>query len=289
MLNPISDQTVVNPTGTLPDYGVDAAALPTSLWVDGDDAEQSSVVIPSSLWIVGIVVALPEELATLTNHKPVQGECFAINDNIKVVYSGAGPVNAERCAEFLIHESVNCLISWGCAAALSPDLKPGDVVLPKQVYSCDQQILATDQVWLKQIESVLSGKMPISTGNLAESNRIVASSSHKLSIHKQTGAVALDMESAAVLKAALAAKLPCLIIRTIADPVDMDLPQAVLHSLNSQGNIELSKLFRFLLTHPWQIPALIKLGLHFNLARKSLKKIAQSLGDIINFNTVTHE
>ena len=260
-----------------------SAKPPTSQWVDGDCSRQSAA-LPTSLWVVGIVVALPEELSTLTGHKPAQGECLAIADNILLAYSGAGPINAGKSANFLIGKGVDGLISWGCAAALSSDLNPGDLVIPEQILSEQRLAFSTDKAWLQHLrQCLLPEKLTLTTGSLAESSRIVADSGEKQLTYRQTGAVALDMESAAVIKAAQQANIPCLAIRAIVDPAGMDLPRAVVQSLNAQGRTELPKLLRFLLTHPWEIPALIKLGLNFNAARKTLKIVAKQLNILIDF------
>jgi adenosylhomocysteine nucleosidase len=254
--------------------------LLASLWVD-DDSVRQSATSASFPRVCGVVVALPEELATLTSQKPAQGECVWMAENILLTLAGAGPINADRAARRLIAQGANCLISWGCAAALAPQLKPGDLVVPQRVLS-EHQAFDTDKQWLQHLRH-LSSPIPTVSGALAESSRIVAGSADKQRIHQDTGAVALDMESAAVVKAAQQANLPVLVIRAIADPVAMDLPQSVVHALNDQGRVELSKLLRFLLTHPWEIPALIKLGLHFNAAQTSLKKVAKQLNEIIHF------
>jgi adenosylhomocysteine nucleosidase len=249
--------------------------------VTDDSVQQSATSTPYSR-VCGIVVALPEELATLTGQKPAQGECVSITENILLSFAGAGPINADLAARRLIEQGANCLISWGCAAALAPQLKPGDLVVPERLLS-EQQAFHTNNQWSQHLQKTMGTQLNLFTGTLAESINIVASSADKRRIHQNCGALALDMESAAVVKAAQQANLPCVVIRAIADPVTMDLPQSVVHALNDQGRVELSKLLRFLLAHPWEIPALIKLGLHFNAARKTLKKIAKQLNEIIHF------
>ncbi|MGD0959914.1 MAG: phosphorylase [Methylomonas sp.] len=244
---------------------------------------------PSSLWIVGIVVALPEELATITNLKTAPGGIVEINRNILVAYAGAGPANAERAANLLCNKGVNALISWGCAAALSGHLKPGDLLIPEQVCSAQQQFFNCDKLWLRHLQNLLAAKLAFTTGSLAESSDIVANSLDKQRIHLQTGAHALDMESATVFKIALRAGLPCLAIRAIVDPVTMDLPQAVVQSLNSEGRVELLKLLQFLLFHPYEITALLKLGVYFHAAGRTLKIVAEQLNDIINFKNNSEE
>ncbi len=232
---------------------------------------------------IGIVVALPEEVTTLTSRKLAQGDCVSIADNILLTLAGAGPSNAERAAQQLIANGADQLISWGCAAALSPDLKPGDLVLADQLTATQQQPFNTDAIWRQHLQKLLSAELPISVGRLTESAQIVAQSHNKKLIYQQTGAIALDMESYAIAKAAQQAGLPCLVIRVIADPANMDLPQAVSQSLNSQGQVQLGKLLVFLLSHPWEVPGLIRLGLHFHAAQKTLKTIAKHLNEIINF------
>jgi adenosylhomocysteine nucleosidase len=63
----------------------------------------------------------------------------------------------------------------------------------------------------------------------------------------------------------------------------MDLPKAVVHALNEQGQVEMSKLIRFLVMHPWELLVLIKLGIHFHAAQKTLKTTAKYLNEVIQF------
>ncbi len=65
----------------------------------------------------------------------------------------------------------------------------------------------------------------------------------------------------------------------------MDLPKAVAYSLNNNGEVVLKRLLLFLLQHPGQLPGLIKLGLHFNAAKKTLKLVAAQLDAIIGFKS----
>ncbi|MDD4913778.1 MAG: phosphorylase [Methylococcales bacterium] len=234
-------------------------------------------------WLAGIVVALPEELATLSSHRAIQGQCFTLSRNIEVVYAGAGSENAENAAGLLLSRGANRLISWGCAAALLPQLKPGDLLIPEQVLSAQNQTFSADKQWLQAVRQHLPATLPVTGGTLLESRAIVAKGVEKQLIHNKTGAVALDMETAGIFRAAQKAGAPALAVRTVADPADMDLPLAVVHALNSEGRVEINKLLRFLLGHPWEIPALIRLGLHFRAAQNTLITVAKQLDDIVYF------
>jgi hopanoid-associated phosphorylase len=234
--------------------------------------------------ITGIVVALPEELTTLTSKKIAKGRCIYMDDELWVAYSGAGSVNAEAAAELLVAQGATRLMSWGCAAALCASLKPGDLILADELIDAGNIEVATDIDWLNHTKNSLANFVDIHSGRLAESTSIVSSSKDKKRLHSITGAVALDMESIAIARVAGQHMLPFLAIRVIADPVDMNLPRAINYSVNGQGDVVLGKLLLFLFLHPAELPGLIKLGLHFNAARKTLKSIAGHLDTVTGFS-----
>ncbi|NOQ76912.1 MAG: phosphorylase [Methylococcaceae bacterium] len=236
--------------------------------------------------ITGIIIALPDEVNSLTSKKINKGDCVFINENTVVCCSGAGPTNAAIASQLLIDKGAKRLVSWGCAAALSSDLKPGDLVLPQQLQSESKQLLSIDSPWLIQVSKQLSTLQP-NNGLLAESAVIVAESTAKKAINLQSNAIALDMESIAIAQTARQHDLPVIVIRCIADPVDMSLPKAVSYALNEQGDVVLPNLLWFLLTHPTELPGLIKLGLHFNAAKNKLKLVAKHLDIIVGFDLNT--
>jgi adenosylhomocysteine nucleosidase len=237
--------------------------------------------------ITGIVVALPEELTTLTSKKIDKGRCLFIADNLLIAYSGAGPINAQSAAELLVTKGATRLMSWGCAAALSASLKQGDLILADHLIDVDgcrdaKCCVSTD--WQSYTKNRLAKFIVVHSGGLAESIGIVSSSKDKKQLHSITDAVALDMESIAIAKVASRYNLPFLTIRAIVDPVNMNLPLAVSHSLNDRGEIVLGKLLLFIFLHPAELPGLIKLGLHFNAAKKTLKLVAKHLDEVTDFN-----
>lgn len=238
--------------------------------------------------ITGIVVALPQELSTLTTRKVVKGESIMLSKSLALAYSGAGADNAHAAAELLIAQGATRLISWGCAAALSANLQSGNLLLADGLITAEGDTLAIDAAWHRQVKTGLEKlaveskpRFALRCGDLLESKTLVAKSTDKHHKHQQTQAVALDMESIAIAKVAHAHALPFLAIRAIADPVTMDLPEAVSIALNQHGDVELGKLLRFLVTHPSELKGLITLGQQFNAAKNTLKAVAQPLEKII--------
>ncbi len=234
--------------------------------------------------ISGIVVALPEELSTLTTKRVDKGRPVFIANKILVAYSGTGSKNAQSAAELLVSKGATQLISWGCAAALKPTLKAGDLTLADTLIDCNDEEISVDADWHGYSKNILSKVLTVHTGRLTESVNIVSSSREKQQLETITGAIALDMESVAVAKIAQRHKLPFLAIRSIVDPVTMDLPRAIEYAANHEGEIVLSRLLLFLALHPLELPGLIKLGWHFNAAKKTLKIASRYLDNISDFH-----
>ena len=230
--------------------------------------------------ITGILVALPEELRTLTKFKIKQGECVSVTSNTLVTLSGSGSDNACVAAQDLIDNGANQLISWGCAGALAPHLKAGDLVIPSAIHTSNNIQLTTQSNWSKQIINKLGQGIKCYDGRLFESASVITLAKDKAEQYQQTGALAVDMESGAVARVAQKANIPFVAIRSIVDPANLDLPKAINHAMTAKGVISIPKLIVYLCSHPWELSSLINTALHFNTASKTLKTVACQLPQI---------
>lgn len=232
--------------------------------------------------ITGILVALPEELHTLTKRKIEQGQCVAINKNILVCVSGAGPVNAKMATQKLIAHGATNIISWGCAAALAADLHPGDLTIVQQLIAASGEQLNINTPWLQATHAQLAPHVAIRTGSLLESQVIVADSVEKKYLAQKSRAQVLDMESFASAAVAEQDGIPFMAIRVIADTLEMDLPSVVVKAMDEHGKIQFGKLLLGVIMQPEQLIELIKLGRYFRQATNTLKLVASHLDIIVN-------
>lgn len=106
--------------------------------------------------ITGIVIALPEELITLTQKKISKGDHCYITDKLIVAYSGAGSLNAKVASELLIAKGATQLISWGCAAALDGSLKSGDLVLADKLIDVENVEFNVNVDWHGHVKKKLN-------------------------------------------------------------------------------------------------------------------------------------
>lgn len=234
--------------------------------------------------ITGIVIALTEEVGTLTEKKVAKGGIARLSEKVWLVNSGAGAENAGRAAELLVKQGANRLISWGCAAGLVKGLQPGTLVLADCCIAADKTVFETDKPWREYILTLFAGQAP-AVKSLAESDTVISLSEDKMKLAHATQAAALDMESASVARVAKANGIPFVAVRAIADPHDMNLPRAVSVAVDEQGQVNLGKLLAYLVAHPYELPALIRLGRHFKAAKLTLKRVAQAIDKLADFES----
>ncbi|MFM8330625.1 MAG: phosphorylase [Candidatus Methylumidiphilus sp.] len=216
------------------------------------------------------------------NHNQIHNRCLkvpeggwlALADGVLIGLCGAGPVAAERGAQLLAEQGATALLSWGCAAALAPDLRPGALTLPGQILAADGQILDADAAWRGRLLAALDGRLPVQGGVLAESRHIVALAQDKQAIHAATGAIALDMESAAAARAAQALSLPFLAVRSIIDPADTNIPASIAQAFDADGLLHVPQMLGRALLRPLDFIAIIRLGRHFGAAMDTLRHVA---------------
>lgn len=226
----------------------------------------------------GLIIALPQEARGLGLRLPVGAPSVRVG-TARVAVSGAGAENARRTAERLLDEGACALISWGCAAALSPELAPGALLLAEYVYPAAGAPLPVDPHWRRAIAAALTSRgIPLQPGDLLESATIVATAADKHTLATQTRAAALDMESVAIARVALARDCPFVAVRAIADDASMSLPTSVLRATAADGTVRMPHLLSSLFKHPNEIPSLIRLGLAFGAALRSLRAAHQALG-----------
>jgi adenosylhomocysteine nucleosidase len=232
---------------------------------------------------IGIVVALPAEARSLVRQRLGFESLHGLPEGHWLTVSGAGPDAADRAVERLIGRKVDALISWGCAAAIAEHLRPGHLVLAEHIHGEDDQLYPTDPVWRQRLVANLPLQLRTQSGAIRESGRVVGTRTEKASLQQQTGAVAIDMESGAIVRRASAHNLPFLAVRAIADPAMMDFPAAVNRSLNPRGDVRIMELLGHVARRPGEIPDLIRLGQAFKAAMRTLHQVRQHGGSDFSF------
>ncbi len=197
---------------------------------------------------------------------------------VQVACSGARPGRARAEAARLLAEGAAGLVSFGLAAGLAPDLRPGDLVLADAVVVPDCGQLVTDTAWRAGLAVALSeAAMTCRVGPVAGTDHLLADPARKQALFAATGALAADMESHAVAALASAARKPFIVVRAISDAAGQALPAAAAGFLGPEGQIRPRALIG-VIARPRELAMLIRLGLQTRRALGTLGEVARRAG-----------
>ena len=222
---------------------------------------------------IGVVAALPAEARCLTDGggRGCPDEC------VRVSLSGMGQARAYRAARSLAGQGVSALVSFGTAGALAPGLGAGDVVLGTAVLF-GQEIIEADPDWPSRLAGKLDGRVRVGQGKILHAEAVLATPLDKSRLFLSTAALAVDMETAGVARAAAEHGLPWLAIRAIVDAQGVSIPALALGALSASGRPRLGKLLAGIAHAPAGIPRLLRLGWDFHTARSALKTVVRLAG-----------
>lgn len=191
------------------------------------------------------------------------------------VIVGAGDPHRTATLVAAAAQQAKCLVSFGVAGGLAPDLRPGDVILSTEVIGEDRRWLSSPRFHREMSE--LAPRIGAIAGPVLGAGDIIATESDKQQAWRDTGALAVDMESAIVARTAEALGIPFLVLRTVADPSTRSLPPAALIPLAEDGRPAFSRVFAEVARRPRQLAALCGLARETRQALLALAGPARAL------------
>jgi len=181
-----------------------------------------------------------------------------------VLITGIGRTNAEKAVrEFLASHSPELVLTCGFAGGLNPDLKLDDVVF--EVQSPKSKV---------QSQLLAAGAKPI---KFFCADRIATTVVEKKQLREQTGADAVEMESAAIRAVCAEKNIPCATVRVISDTANEDLPLDFNKLAKPDKNLDFGKLFLAIAKSPGKIPALMQLQKKTKFAAEQLAGVLAKL------------
>ncbi len=200
---------------------------------------------------------------------------FEVGDGTLVAVSGMGATAAVGAARALIDAGATALVSWGLAGGLDPRLQAGTICLPSVVVSRDGATFATDVHWREILAAAISHHLRVVSGALLSSAVAIEDVAAKAAAFAETGAVAVDMESAAVAQIAASKQLPFVAVRAIVDTAGDTLPRAVM-AAGAEGRVRLAPLLFGIVRSPREIAPLMRLAQRYRAAIRALGAVART-------------
>lgn len=176
-------------------------------------------------------------------------EVMRDGDRWWLLANGPGP----RCVEEVLRQKmdVSGIVNTGFCGALDPSLNIGDVV-----------------VWGG---APAVSRLPFVKGEISSADRVVVTAEEKRLLREKTGAIAAEMEAAAVKKTADRWGVPFYCVRAVSDTANEDMPLDFNLYRDRAGRFSLPRIALAAMSRPFtRIPALRRLEANCNVASESL-------------------
>ena len=179
------------------------------------------------------------------------------------------------------------VLTCGFAGGLNPDLKLGDVVfeIPSRGRRGDESLteignrkseIGNNFETPHVVSCELNKKLIAAGANPARffcANRIATTVAEKKKLRDETGADAVEMESAAVHAVCGEHGIPCATVRVVSDTANEDLPLDFNVLAKPDKSLDYGKLFLAIAKSPGKIGALMKLQKQTRFAAERLAEV----------------
>ena len=192
---------------------------------------------------------------------------------------GMGRRRAEAGAEaVLARYRVGVVISIGFSGALVERLQVGDLVLASELRGIagpgggeiEPTVYRADPGLLRAAADALRATpLRVASGPTVTTPGIVATPAEKRELARRTGALAVDMESYWLARAASARRIPFLALRAISDGQG-DFVPPLTPIVDADGGLRIGRLAAFLIRKPGNLAALMQLARNAGRARRAL-------------------
>ena len=214
-----------------------------------------------------ICFALKEEAAPF--HK-----IMAARPGVFTIIVGIGRQNAGKSLrEFLAGRPgvpPELVLTCGFAGGLNPDLKLGDVVFEMPLTPSDGARVSVRTSEGLTAKLLAAGTQPAKFFCV---DRIATTVAEKKKLRDETGADAVEMESAAVHAVCAERGIPCVTVRVISDTANEDLPLDFNALAKPDKNLDFGKLAWAIAKSPGKIGALLELQKKTKFAAEQLAKV----------------
>lgn len=197
--------------------------------------------------------------------------------------NGAGPRLAARAVEIAIRavsaadlssSKLELIVSTGFCGGLDPALRESEIVVASEVVD--------SQTREKFNASMVTGESgAVRSGVIVTQDRVAQNPAEKQALHSD-GAIAVDMEAAAVAARAKRAGLPFACIKVVSDRADESFGLDLNQMRSPEGRIRRGKIGYYALTHPWIIPELFRL-------KRRTEDAAKMLGEFLVNSRISSE
>ena len=216
---------------------------------------------------VGLIAGLKSELDAMQGAWAPDTQVFA---------AGGGPDRAAAAAARMARNGAEILVSIGLAGGLDPALRTGDLVVASTLVTPGEIAYRADTAheWRETLADAMRGELRCVIAPIVGSDTAIVSAQAKADLFRATQAVAVDMESHGVARAAAEAGVPFIALRVVADEAHRAIPWSAMAGMAPDGSVRPAAVVLRLLLRLWEVPALIRLARDSREAHAALGRVA---------------
>ena len=185
----------------------------------------------------------------------------------------AAGLGAARLGELPTAPGPGGVLVTGLCGGCAPDLAPGDLVVGAEVGPPGGPWRVPDPGLARQAaEALRASGLPHRQGRLLTVPAVVGSSVAKAGLWRAERAVAVDMESAHVLRWAAGRGVPAVVVRAVADAAEDEVPDILTDALDPGGAVRARRLLGWA-SRPRALPAAWRLWRRSSLALDRLARV----------------
>jgi uridine phosphorylase len=172
------------------------------------------------------------------------------------------------------------VLTCGFAGGLNPDLELGEVVFELPDRRDELHESKTENEVRDSWNSSLREKLVAAGAKPAKffcADRIATTVAEKKKLRDETGADAVEMESAAIHAVCAERGIPCATVRVISDTAGKDLPLDFNALFKPDKNLDFGKLFLAIAKSPGKAGALMELQKNARFAAERLAGVLEKL------------
>jgi len=210
--------------------------------------------------------------------------------HVFVVEGGAGRRQVEQATRAAIEKyRPSLIISAGFSGATKPSLKPGDLLIGDEAWalvgpesswerrSALQRHLLSDLERRSLTTTLNSSGLAPAFGGVATVDKLVSSAERKSWLGQTLPVSVVDMESYWACEATAQRNVQCIALRSVLDPLEQRLPPYVAKATEDASQRSIWRAAAYALTHPSDVPSLVRLGTQYRAAKASLASALQAL------------
>ena len=199
--------------------------------------------------------------------------------DVWILQTGVGQERAAQAIRWAQHLVMpDAVLSTGCAGGLAPGLVPGEVIVAEDVVTADGIPRPTNDAWRERYVGA-SGAAGLRTrrGTILSNAVIVTTAQDKCRLAAEAGALAVEMEAAAIAEWAAEAGVPFAAARTILDSVEMPIAPDVAALSTGAGGVSPRRLLGALIRRPLIVRELLAVAVAARTCSRALSDLHREL------------